>query len=209
MKFILNIIRIGLKKVWRNAFRIYLRLFFHKVGKNTDVHPSIEFESAEQITIQANCIIKKHVTIKGRSERKTGVFLGKGVSIREFSNIDSYGGYVKIHDYTAIGHHSFIGGQGGVEIGKYVMIGGYSYIISSNHLFEKIKIPFMLQGEKKAKIIIEDNVWVGAKCTILPGVKIGKNTVVGASSVVTKSFGSNVMIAGNPAKEIKKITYDE
>lgn len=54
-------------------------------------------------------------------------------------------------------------------------------------------------------IIIEDNVWITSNVTILPGVRIGKNSVIGAGSVVTKDIPDNVFAAGNPCKVIKKI----
>ena len=60
--------------------------------------------------------------------------------------------------------------------------------------------------EYGADITIGDNVWIGGGVTILPGVTIGDNTVVAAASVVTKSFPDNVVIAGNPARIIKRLT---
>ncbi|NCP91159.1 MAG: maltose acetyltransferase, partial [Flavobacteriales bacterium] len=54
-------------------------------------------------------------------------------------------------------------------------------------------------------ITIENNVWIGGNAVICPGVTIGDNVVIGAGSVVTKSFPNNVFIAGNPAKVIKTI----
>ena len=69
-----------------------------------------------------------------------------------------------------------------------------------------------LEAERRNKFIewaepvtIGNNVWIGGDVTILPGVSIGDNVVIGAGSVVTKSFPSNVVIAGNPAKLIKEI----
>jgi len=54
-------------------------------------------------------------------------------------------------------------------------------------------------------IFIEDNVWIGGGVIILPGVKIGKNTIIGAGSVVTKNIPQNVIAVGNPCKILRKI----
>ena len=59
--------------------------------------------------------------------------------------------------------------------------------------------------EYAKKIVIGDNCWIGGNSVICPGVTLGDNVVVGAGAVVTKSFGDNVVIAGNPAKVIKTI----
>ena len=59
--------------------------------------------------------------------------------------------------------------------------------------------------KKCAPVVIEDNVFIGARCIILKGVTIGENSVVGAGSVVTKSIPANEIWAGNPAKFIRKI----
>lgn len=56
------------------------------------------------------------------------------------------------------------------------------------------------------KVTIGDNVWIGGSVTILPGVTIGNNVVIGAGSVVTKSFPDNVLVAGNPARVIRGIS---
>ena len=76
-------------------------------------------------------------------------------------------------------------------------------IISVNH-----GVNNEYKDSKTKPVIIGDNVWLGANVTILPQVELGNNVVVGAGSVVTKSFPANSIIAGNPAKLIKS-TLDE
>lgn len=62
----------------------------------------------------------------------------------------------------------------------------------------------------KGPVIIEDNVWIGDKATILPGVTIGKNSIIGANAVVTKSVPANSMVVGNPARMISvNMAYTE
>jgi len=65
--------------------------------------------------------------------------------------------------------------------------------------------PLLINEDDVAKkeVILEDNVWVGANAIILKGVRIGKNSVIGAGSVVTKDVPSNVVVAGNPAKIVR------
>lgn len=58
-------------------------------------------------------------------------------------------------------------------------------------------------------ITIEDNVWIGGNTTVLPGVTIGRNCVIGAGSVVTKDIPQNTVAAGNPCKVIREITDDD
>jgi len=88
---------------------------------------------------------------------------------------------------------------GGIEIGKNVIMGMGSKIISANHDVDD----FSKHIRKPVKI--GNNVWIGANVVILPGVEIGDNTIIGAGSIVTKSFKEeNLIIAGNPAIIIKK-----
>lgn len=108
---------------------------------------------------------------------------------------------------SEIGNHSGIGMNslvGTVKIGCDVMIGEGLVAISKNHEFANTEIPMRLQGfQKDRPIIIEDDVWIGTRVTILPGVRIGKGSVIGAGSVVTKNVPPYAIFGGNPARLIR------
>lgn len=89
-----------------------------------------------------------------------------------------------------------------VEIGDNVFIGPNVNIYAATHPLDVERRNQNL--EKGIPVKIGNNVWIGGNATILPGVTIGDNTVIGAGSVVTKSIPSNVMAAGNPCKIIKE-----
>lgn len=88
--------------------------------------------------------------------------------------------------------------DGKIKLGKGVRIAPHVHIITQNHdLYDLAK------AAPAKDVIIGANSWIGAQSVILPGVILGDHTIVGAGSIVTKSFPGNCIIAGNPAKIIR------
>lgn len=84
------------------------------------------------------------------------------------------------------------------------MMGPDVFIYTQNHNFSRTDISMDQQGWSEEKpVIIEDDVWIGSRVTILPGVIIGKGCIIGASAVVTKSMPPYSVVAGNPAIVVK------
>ena len=97
--------------------------------------------------------------------------------------------------------HCYFQSLNGIVAGKNLLFAPGVKIISSNHDFSAGRASVL-----KEPIVIGDNCWLGANSIILPGVRLGDNCVVGAGSVVTKSFEeNNLVLAGNPAKIIKRV----
>lgn len=113
-----------------------------------------------------------------------------------------------IGDNVSIGQYCHIGCINRIEIGNGVLIGSRVLIEDHSHgntVYFDYRTPTQRDLISKEKIIIGDNVWIGDGCVIMPGVNIGNNCIVGANSVVTKSFPKNVVIGGVPAKIIREL----
>lgn len=93
---------------------------------------------------------------------------------------------------------------GGITIEDQVLIGPGSRLITVNHLIS----PKKRRGIKVEPIYIKKNAWLGANVTVLPGVTIGKNSIVAADSTVTKDVPDNVIVVGSPAKVVREIEED-
>ena len=90
-----------------------------------------------------------------------------------------------------------------ITVGNHVMIGPNVSICTAGH---PVNPDLRSKGiQFNAPVTIEDNVWIGASCTILPGVTIGENSVIGAGSVVTKDIPANVVAVGTPCRVLRPI----
>lgn len=125
------------------------------------------------------------------------VSIHEGVYIFEPQNM-SIGNNVSIHPMC------YIDATGEIDIGNDVSIAHSVTVMSTTHNFEDINVPIKDQGVKKSKVIVHDNVWIGAKATILCGISIGCGAVIGANAVVTRNIEKNTINVGVPSKAIKE-----
>ena len=95
-----------------------------------------------------------------------------------------------------------------IRIGDHCLLGPRVQLYTVNHPLDPQLRRNGAYGQS-FDITIGNDVWIGGGAVICPGVTLGNNVIVGAGSVVTKSFGDNVVIAGNPARVIKKNPYQE
>lgn len=124
---------------------------------------------------------------------------GKNVNIEKGAEFPSS---VELGDYSGIGIRAQINGK--VIIGNDVMMGPDVCIYARNHEYSRTDIPMDRQGFAIEKpVIIKDDVWIGARVIILPGVHIGTGAIVGAGAVVTKDVPDYAIVGGNPARILK------
>jgi maltose O-acetyltransferase len=97
-------------------------------------------------------------------------------------------------------------GRGGVKFGDYVLIGPNVIITSSQHRYDIEGLPVLFQGHEKKRVVIGNDVWIGANAVILPGVTVGEGTIIGAGAVVTNDTDPYSIVGGVPARKIGERT---
>ena len=128
-------------------------------------------------------------------------FCGDRVNVEKGANF--YTGWeVELGDNSSLGIDCMIPYD--LKVGKDVMMGPYVVIVGDSHQFSRTDIPMRLQGIRDYQPVqIEDDVWIGARVVILPGLKIGKGAIIGAGSIVTKDVPPYAICVGNPARVIR------
>ena len=108
-----------------------------------------------------------------------------------------------IGDRTSIPNTSVIDGRGGLTVGDDCLLGFENIILTSTHRSADLDLPIRRQGMFEAPVHIGDDVWTGCRVVIVPGVKIGDHSIIGAGSVVTRDIPAWSIFAGSPAKLIR------
>ena len=114
-----------------------------------------------------------------------------------------YGYNIYLGAGTFLNHNCYLMDCAQIRLGKKVFVGPNCGFYTAIHPLDSVK---RAEGLERAEpIVIDDDVWIGGDVTILPGVKIGRGSVIGAKSLVSKDIPENVMAFGNPCRVIKKI----
>lgn len=180
-----------IRKCSARIYTLWIGKEFQRIGEGCLIEPLEQFVGGVSISIGDNTRIQRHGTLTawsqcGASSFTPQICIGNNVNI---------GKYVHI---TAVNK---------ISIGNNVLMGKFVTITDNSHGqtdLSSLEIP-PLEREiiSKGEIIIEDDVWIGDKATILPGCIIGRGSVIGANSVVTKDIPAYSVACGNPAKIIK------
>ncbi len=129
--------------------------------------------------------------------------IGRGVHFRPGFSADVEGdGILEIGDDTSFNVNCWIGVTTRVTIGSHCLVGPFVTVTDGNHAYDQTDTPIWAQGLATREIDIGDDVWLGAKATIIANV--GHGAVVGANAVVTKPVDEHTVVAGVPAKPLRR-----
>jgi len=186
--------------------RVFFPSLFLKVGKGVVFGRNMTIRHPRKITIGDGVVFDDFSVIDAKGRKNRGILLGRNVFIGRNSVISCKGGDIQVGDYANIGSNNTLLSESIIRIGKYVFTAGHVYMVAGgNHSFERRDIPIWHQPSRsKGGIVLEDDVWIGAACTIVDGVVIKKGSILGAGSLAHKKIPPYSVALGNPATVIKK-----
>jgi acetyltransferase-like isoleucine patch superfamily enzyme len=111
---------------------------------------------------------------------------------------------IEIGSRCIIGRGSHIVGHWSISIGDDIQTGPYVYITDQNHVYDDVERPIGIQTPTESAVRIGSGSWLGANVVILPGAQLGEHTTVAAGAVVSGAFPPRVVLAGVPAKVVKR-----
>lgn len=143
-----------------------------------------------------------------------GVHVGSWVNIGAFAVIEALvperGVTVEIADGAYLGSFLRLSAVGGVRIGAEAMIADRVYISDTGHIYEDPTVPIKRQGLRDGRRVeIGEGAWIGIGAAVVGNVRIGRNAVVGANAVVRDDVPDLTVVAGNPARVVRRHDGDE
>ena len=174
---------------------LYHRLFtnFYHLGRRVGFGKNVAIRNPKYISLGNNVYLDNNAILQVPEEH---------------AEYGSHKPKLEIEDKVTVGSTTMISAVNSIQIKKNVLISQHCFIGDHNHEYKDINTPIRYQGlTNVAPIVIDEGAWIGANVTVAPGVKIGKNAVVGANSVVTKDVPDYSVAVGLPAQVIKKYNF--
>ena len=176
------------------------------MGRRTVFGRSLTLRHPHKIRIGRQVTIDDYCVLDAKGEQNRGIILGDNVLISRNTVLGCKGGDIFIGNNSNVANNSLLHSETSLRLGENVLVGAYSYLVAGGtHGDEDTDLPIMHQASRsKGGILLEDNVWLGANVKVLDGSRIGRDTIIGAGSVVTGEIPEFSVATGIPARVIRK-----
>lgn len=199
----------GLFGSWPGAFGLWLRqkfypLLLRECGRGVVFGRHIILRHPHRIRIGNRVVIGDFCTLDAKGDTGEGLIIRDGAFIGTGTIISMGGGTIEIDEGANIGSYCRIGTLGRSRIGKKALLAAYCYVVGGGHDASRTDIPILDQPNiTKGGSEVGDGCWLGARVTVMDGVKVGAHSIVGAHAVVTEDLPEYCVAVGIPAKVIR------
>ena len=193
-------------KVIRGCFK---KLFLKETHGMLLVGKGVQISHGKHIRCGKNVKFEDFAEIHGLCSNGLNfgdyVTISRGVMIRPSSYYGGdYGIGLTIGEHSSIGPYGYVGCSGRIVIGKNVMFGPKCSLFAENHVFSNTDNSIKSQGVQQKGITIEDDCWIGSNVIILDGVTIGKGSVIGAGTLVSKDVPAGSVVVDKREKMVRE-----
>jgi acetyltransferase-like isoleucine patch superfamily enzyme len=184
-----------------------LSSLFESCGQGVIFGKGLMIRKPGQIKLGDRVAIDDATLLDGGMESETAITVGAGSIVSKGCVLQAKTKPLIVGEDCDIGAHVILSSIGGIILGESVLIAGNCYIGGGRYRIDDLEKPIMYQGiYSRGAVEIGNGTWIGASVTILDGVKIGKNCVIGAGSLVTKDIPDYAVALGSPAKVVQQRT---
>jgi acetyltransferase-like isoleucine patch superfamily enzyme len=182
--------------------KIYPR-FFRRCGKGLVVGRNCTFRHPSRISLGDGVTIDDNTLIDARGATARGIVLDDGVIVNRNSIVQSKFGDIEIGEGTSVGTNSSIVSWSGISIGAHALIAGGCSFSAGRFDIDDVTCRFADQdGYSTGPIVVEEDVWIATRVTLLDGVRVGTGAVLSAGSVVAGNIPAGAVAHGNPARVV-------
>jgi galactoside O-acetyltransferase len=171
-----------LMAAWRRLRTHVSLLRVGRTGPGVSLEDGVLLSSPGRISLGDGASIGRGAALRANTNASPGIRLSAQASLKDGVILNANTGSITIGERSWLGPYCVIYGNGGVDIG--------------------LDVPMMNQPLRLAPVRIEDDVWIGARCTLLPGITVGRGAIVGAGSVVTRDVAPWAIVGGVPARVV-------
>lgn len=172
-------------------------------GRNVVFGANVVLRHPHRIFVGSDVVIDDNCLVDAKGVGENGIFIGDRVFIGRNTILSCKGGDIRLEDGVNIGFNCEIYSSSTVTLRENVLVAAYCYLVGGgNYDLETPEIPSVQQDGyvSRGGIEIEKNVWIGARVTILDGVTVGRDAVIGAGAVVPDSIPPSSVAVGVPAR---------
>lgn len=180
------------KNILQKLIKIILYSKYKHFDKSSKIVNPLRIKNKKYISVGSHVLIRDGVRIE---------------VIRDWFG-ESFNGSLSIGDDTTIEQRCHIVCAGKLSIGSECVISANVFISDCHHVYKDINIQVLKQSLEVRETKICDQAFIGYNAVIMPGVTIGRHSIVGANSVVTKNVDDFTVVAGNPAKAIRIFDFE-
>ena len=187
--------------------RIFFPQILGEVGRNPIFGRNIVIRHGQKIRLGDRVVIDDNVVLDAKGSDNQGITIGEDSFISRNCILSCKGGSIRIGCNVSLGVNGLIHAEQGsdVSIGDNSSIGAFTYFVGGgNYRSDRLDIPIKEQGTySKGGVVIGSGAWVGSHVQVLDGVKVGRNSILGAGSVLNREVPDYAVVAGVPGKIIK------